>query len=699
MKVRIFDEGGKQKVVFEPDVIRVEKPQIAETYVIPKEKYLQIQLANKPQSVVYDKDAYDKAVKIQNFTNSNVWANGLDRRPTYYNPSTPKAQAAIQSNFDYGKLQVENLGWSLLPVAKVPGKAMYSFAKNIIKSFRPVTSRLTTFEALLPYQIGEGAEAVVFRNSPSTVGKVMFYSPKEETLARNKVPTFEKISYKGDVNYDGDYFPVYEQRTLRMPTAEEYPKYEAQLIDEILKSGWRQVEDPANNLVFTNGKMYITDIARENVGITKKGKPKLIDVGLLSPEDYFDYIYKNGGTLKMKNTTQHVCPIPISQTIFRSSVSISPISFYQRGGLIPKGQKGIKLAEAILKLYKEGSAKLPAKLSKLSAKGKQAVKDLRSGKISGVEFEKLLDVNDQTLIRSTYSAEEARAIRTADNKAALREKKAKYENRKKSAITQQQPKPETPTGKTPKPETPTGETPKPTTETKPTTEQSSEPQVDDNVVDINGETKIVGENAQGESIIKPETPTGETPKLTTETKDLESKIRELEGNIEQYRTKVERVESELSEANSRYNKLDTKYERLLNTQGTTPAQPEATPAQPEATLAQNTSSASRKPSHSFGSTLYGRSWKNHPWRMGVAHGIGVTALTTDPVQYVLGGISNFLWKPKQQPTDTVFLPEQLTSPPTRTDTIYTAPPITPTDSIDVSKYNNDNFYSDLGDFN
>ena len=58
---------------------------------------------------------------MQNFYNNNFWGYGVSGRQTNYDPRTPQDQAAIQSNFDYTKGNIQNFAETLLTAGATKG--------------------------------------------------------------------------------------------------------------------------------------------------------------------------------------------------------------------------------------------------------------------------------------------------------------------------------------------------------------------------------------------------------------------------------------------------------------------------------------------------------------------------------------------------------------------------------------------------
>lgn len=121
--------------------------------------------ARRNQAIIYDADKAKYYQNMQNFYNNNFFGYGVFGKQTHYDPSKEEDQKKIQSNFNYAKDNVKNIGTSLITVGPA------SSFKGVLPS---VSRRVTVgkLSALTPYKIGQGSEALVIRNSPTTVGKI-----------------------------------------------------------------------------------------------------------------------------------------------------------------------------------------------------------------------------------------------------------------------------------------------------------------------------------------------------------------------------------------------------------------------------------------------------------------------------------------------------------------------------------------------
>lgn len=168
-----------------------------------KQRQLQ-EAARKNQAVIYDADKAKYYQNMQNFYNNNFFGYGVFGRQTHYDPSKEEDQQKIQSNFNYAKDNVKNLGTSLITAGPV------SSFKGVLPA---VTRRATVgkLSALTPYKIGQGSEALVIRNSPTTVGKITQVG-SGEMLKRNSVPNSLPLKFVGYVKDGTKRFPTFIQK-------------------------------------------------------------------------------------------------------------------------------------------------------------------------------------------------------------------------------------------------------------------------------------------------------------------------------------------------------------------------------------------------------------------------------------------------------------------------------------------------------
>ena len=145
---------------------------------------------------------------MQNFYNNNFFGYGVFGKQTHYDPSKEENQKKIQSNFNYAKDNVKNIGTSLVTVGSM------SFFKGVLPF---VSKRVTVGElsALTPYKIGQGSEALVIRNSPTTVGKITQVG-SGEMLKRNAIPNSLPLKFVGYVRDGSKRFPTFIQKKVKV---------------------------------------------------------------------------------------------------------------------------------------------------------------------------------------------------------------------------------------------------------------------------------------------------------------------------------------------------------------------------------------------------------------------------------------------------------------------------------------------------
>lgn len=254
----------------------------------------QSKLVPRKQDQLYDADKTKYYQNLQNFYNNNIFGYGVFGNQTRYDPHKEREQ--IKSNFDYSRNNAINFTTSLLPT----GVAGYS------KSILPTTRKegvIDNLSSLLPYKIGEGAEAIVISNSPTTVGKIAQVSSKD-LLRRNAIPNSEPLKFIGYVKDGAKKFPAFIQKKLKILNEETFPKYVDKLDKAMEKSGFRKINDPnVQYRAYTNGTVVIDDVAPGNVGVTLFKKPKLIDFNLQSVPEWLEegFILKKGGKLNLNN--------------------------------------------------------------------------------------------------------------------------------------------------------------------------------------------------------------------------------------------------------------------------------------------------------------------------------------------------------------------------------------------------------------
>lgn len=278
-----FQRGG---YVTQPDNTRVNIPPIITFKSKQKKVYKQ------KKSVIQDADKVKRYRNMQNFYNNNVFGNGVFGKQTRLDPSKEEDQRKIESNMNYAKDNVVNVSQNLL----LSGIGGYIRGMYPMLSKGNIPGNISTYN---PYKIGEGAEAIVIRNSPGTVGKITQIS-LQEAAKRNTVPNTLPLKFIGYVKDGVNKFPTYLQDRVRIVTEKSFPKYIKKLDKTMSKNGYKVINDPyVQYRAYTNGSVVIDDVAPNNIGIDVFGKPKLIDFSIQPVQEWVDigYSLKNGGKL------------------------------------------------------------------------------------------------------------------------------------------------------------------------------------------------------------------------------------------------------------------------------------------------------------------------------------------------------------------------------------------------------------------
>ena len=289
-----FQRGGiavqdnTRVVRTQPLTFRLTKEQQARI----RQKKLQ-EIAKRNQAVIYDTNKAKYYQNMQNFYNNNFFGYGVFGNQTHYDPSKEEDQKKIQSNFNYAKDNVKNIGTSLITVGPA------SSFKGILPS---VSRRVTVgkLSALTPYKIGQGSEAIVIRNSPTTVGKITQVG-SGEMLKRNTIPNSLPLKFVGYVRDGSKRFPTFIQKRVKVLSEKTFPKYVSKLDKDMQKSGFRKVNDPnVQYRAYTNGTVVVDDVSPGNVGLTFFKKPKLLDFNLQTVPSWTSqgFTLKNGGKFK-----------------------------------------------------------------------------------------------------------------------------------------------------------------------------------------------------------------------------------------------------------------------------------------------------------------------------------------------------------------------------------------------------------------
>lgn len=289
-----FQRGGiavqdnTRVVRIQPLTFRLTKEQQAKI----RQRKLQ-EIAKRNQAVIYDTNKAKYYQNMQNFYNNNFFGYGVFGNQTHYDPSKEEDQKKIQSNFNYAKDNVKNIGTSLITVGPA------SSFKGILPS---VSRRVTVgkLSALTPYKIGQGSEAIVIRNSPTTVGKITQVG-SGEMLKRNAIPNSLPLKFVGYVRDGSKRFPTFIQKRVKVLSEKTFPKYVSKLDKDMQKSGFRKVNDPnVQYRAYTNGTVVVDDVSPGNVGLTFFKKPKLLDFNLQTIPSWTSqgFTLKNGGKFK-----------------------------------------------------------------------------------------------------------------------------------------------------------------------------------------------------------------------------------------------------------------------------------------------------------------------------------------------------------------------------------------------------------------
>lgn len=289
-----FQRGGiavqdnTRVVRTQPLTFRLTKEQQAKI----RQKKLQ-EIAKRNQAVIYDTNKAKYYQNMQNFYNNNFFGYGVFGNQTHYDPSKEEDQKKIQSNFNYAKDNVKNIGTSLITVG--PASSFKGILPSV--SRRVTVGKLST---LTPYKIGQGSEAIVIRNSPTTVGKITQVG-SGEMLKRNAIPNSLPLKFVGYVRDGSKRFPTFIQKRVKVLSEKTFPKYVSKLDKDMQKSGFRKVNDPnVQYRAYTNGTVVVDDVSPGNVGLTFFKKPKLLDFNLQTVPSWTSqgFTLKNGGKFK-----------------------------------------------------------------------------------------------------------------------------------------------------------------------------------------------------------------------------------------------------------------------------------------------------------------------------------------------------------------------------------------------------------------
>lgn len=277
------------------DNTRLNRPRVMPARIMKSDEARKREMdEHNTKAVVYDANKADYYRNMQNLYNQVAFGYGIFGNPTNYDVSNPEDQKKIESNFNYAKNNLKNFGVNLITTGIV------SPFKGLLPS---TTGRKTIgeLEHLLPYKIGEGAEAVVINNSPTTVGKIA-HTGSGLMLQRNAIPNTEPLKFVGYVRDGSHRFPTFIQKKMKVLTEETFPKYVDKLDKAMQKSGFKKIDSPdVQYRAYTDGSVVIDDIAPGNVGVNIFGKPKIIDFNLQTVPEWeaMGYSFKNGGKINI----------------------------------------------------------------------------------------------------------------------------------------------------------------------------------------------------------------------------------------------------------------------------------------------------------------------------------------------------------------------------------------------------------------
>lgn len=284
--MRIIPKYKDGDYIAKQDKIQINKPEIHDHIKFIPKPIEQLQ----PQ--LYDKDKIDFYKDLQDYYNYNAFGYGISGNQTRFNPITQQDQ--IKSNFEYAGRNAENFAWDVVGSA-IPGIYLNRFGKIYAKIFKTPFMKLSPREnlgALSRYTksgtIGQGAEAVVVKDSPITVGKFTSI-PRNEMAVRNAIPNVVPSTCVGFVKDGNIKLPTYVQRKVKVLNKDTFQKYVSKLDDIMKKSNFRIINDPqVQYRAYTNGKLVIDDIAPGNVGLNLFRKPKIIDFNLQTVPEWIE---------------------------------------------------------------------------------------------------------------------------------------------------------------------------------------------------------------------------------------------------------------------------------------------------------------------------------------------------------------------------------------------------------------------------
>lgn len=213
----------------------------------------------------------DADIIKQEQTMQHLYDNMFIDRPTALDNST--------CNFEYARRYIRNIGIILLTVGGI----------GLCKGLLPTKTKekiLDTLESLIPFKIGQGAEALVFKNSPLSVGKITRIS-KEEMLKRNKIPNTVPAKFVCYIRSGRKRLLAFKQKKVKILNDKTYPKYIDKLDKAMEKKGFKKIESPnVQYRAYTDGNIVIDDISPDNIGVNIWNQPKLIDFTMQSLQEW-----------------------------------------------------------------------------------------------------------------------------------------------------------------------------------------------------------------------------------------------------------------------------------------------------------------------------------------------------------------------------------------------------------------------------
>lgn len=165
---------------------------------------------------------------------------------------------------------------------------------NILNLYKPLVYKGVSLNSLLKYKIGEGAEAVVFENTPNKVIKIIYNGFQK---VKNHIPNTAKVKRVGETK---EHLPIYTQQKLN--TNFNWNKTLKKLDKNMQNKGYQIISDPkVQYRAYRHNGIVIDDISPDNVGITVFRKPKILDFNFQTIPEWIELGYKLqlGGKIKL----------------------------------------------------------------------------------------------------------------------------------------------------------------------------------------------------------------------------------------------------------------------------------------------------------------------------------------------------------------------------------------------------------------